>query len=154
MQDVKLSKAGLANKYVNKHYTGSPKASASAKKRSYEKTNTGYWLNSKEMDAWAANIAAEMSNIFGKDVQGMTDYLNAAAQGSTSVYKGVPVNTTLNSYHQMVFNPRNRMNTDPTTVWQKFIKTIYKDLAMHINAPQSKITQRVNTLQKPPAKPQ
>jgi hypothetical protein len=153
MQDVKLSKAGMADKYVNKHYTGSPNASASAKKRSYEKTTPGYWLNSKEMDAWAANIASEISNIFGKDVAGMNNYMNAAAQGSTIVYNGVPVNTSMNSYHQLVFDKRNKMNTDPNTVWQKFIKMIYKDLQMHINAPKSKITQRVNTSQTQQAKP-
>ena len=154
MQDVKISGAGMGNKYVNKHYTGSPNARARDKQRSYQTTTPGYWLNSKEMDAWAANIAAEISNIFGKDVAGMTNYLNAAAVGSTIVYKGVPVNTSMNSYHQILFDKRNKMNTDPNVVWQKFIKMIYKDLAMHINAPQSKITQRAKTLQTPPAKPQ
>ena len=129
MQSTKVIGKFGYNAQVNKFYTGDPKKID--KNKHYEKTKSGYWLNTDEMDAWAANAAADINNVFGKDKQAIVDYMNATAQGQAYLHNGVPVNTTLNTYRSQIFNPRYQMNTDRQVVWRRFVKDVYKDLQMH-----------------------
>jgi hypothetical protein len=143
VQTTKVAAKGKAGQYLNRHFTGDPHATQQQKRTSYEKTNSGYWLNTDEMDAFAANAAAELANIFGRDTAGIHNYLNAVSKGQTIVYNGVPVNTTMNGYYAQVFNKRYKVNTDRNEIWKRYIKNVYKDLAHYLN-----------TSQKQPAKPQ
>jgi hypothetical protein len=130
MQTTKVSKKVGTDVDVNRYYTGNPKTMN--KVHHYNNTKSGYWLNSDELDSWAANAAAELHNVFGTDVQAMTDYLNATSIGQTINYNGVPVKTTMDSYYQQVFNPRYKMNTPRQDVWRKFVKNVYKDVQMYL----------------------
>jgi hypothetical protein len=116
------------DKQVNRFYTGNPKTMR--KNQKYEKTKSGYWLNSNEMDAWSTNIAAEIHNIFGSDQQAAVQYMIAVGQNKPFRHKGVSVNTHLAHYRDEIFNPRYKMNTDRTVLWQKLLKDVYKNLQM------------------------
>ena len=126
IQGTKVTKNFGFNAQVNKFYTGNPKKID--KNKHYATTKSGYWLNSNEMDSWAANAAAEINNIFGHDVDAINQYMNIASKGQTTSYNNVPVNTSLNHYYSQIFNPRYKVNTDRQTLWRKFIKDVYKDL--------------------------
>lgn len=140
MQSNKLAAKGKTDKEYNRFYTGNPKNMD--KDHQYTQTKDGYWLNSEELDSWAANVASEIMNIFGEDTQGMVDYLNASSQGKTINYNGMPIDTTLAHYYREIFNPEYQMNTPRQEVWRKFIKNIYKDIQMY---------RKSNTWQTPPA---
>lgn len=142
------------NAQVNRFYTGdvaqlsNPETSGDYKNDLYNDTEEGYWLNADEMNSWSANAAAEINSIFGADKKSAHTYLNAIAGGKGFNYNGVPVETSMNKYHQMIFNPETHVNTDRNTIWKKFIKDVYKDVQMYQPA------QTPSALQKRLSKPQ
>lgn len=119
-----------ATKEYDRYYTGNPKTMDRAKQY---KTKSGYWLNSAEMDSWAANVASEIVNIFGTDTQAMVDYLNASSKGQTTIHQGLPVKTHLATYYKHIFNPRYKVNVPRDELWRKFIKNVYKDIQLHFH---------------------
>jgi hypothetical protein len=136
------TKTKTHSQQMNRFYTGDPKKMD--KERHYSRNKSGYWLNAEEMDAWAANAAAQMVNVFGRDTQAMNDYISLVSKGQTLNYNGVPVETTLNVYQRQIFNKRYKMNTDRNVLWKKFLKDVYKDLQMYLTSQP----------QKQPAKPE
>jgi hypothetical protein len=119
-----------ASKEYDRYYTGNPKTMDRAK---HYKNKSGYWLNSAELDSWAANVASEIVNIFGTDTQAMVAYLNAAGKGQTTIHQGLPVKTHLATYYNHIFNPRYKVNTPRQDIWRKFVKNVYKDIQLYIN---------------------
>lgn len=137
MQGVKTK---THSQKLNRFYTGDPKKMD--KQHHYSKTKSGYWLNAEEMSAWAANAAAQIVNVFGNDVQAMSDYIGLVAKGQTLNYNGVPVETALNVYQRQIFNKRYKMNTDRNVLWKKFLKDVYRDLQMHLTSQKQPSAQR------------
>ena len=131
IQNTKVAKNMGYNAQVNKFFTGPANATAQQKNKHYTNTKSGYWLNTDEMDAWAANAAAEISNAFGGDKPAMNQYMNNVSAGHTTTHNGVPVSTSMDHYRREIFNPRYNMNTDRQTVWRRFVKDVYKDLQLH-----------------------
>lgn len=130
------------NAQVNRFYTGDvdklsdPEQSGDYKNDLYTNTEAGYWLNADEMNSWSANAAAEINSIFGNDRDAAQQYLNAMAGGQQFTYNGVPVETSMQKYHDMIFDNSIQMNTDRNQVWKKFVKDVYKDVQMYKPAPQ------------------
>ena len=132
IQNSKVSKNLGHNAQVNKFYTGDPaKLTPQQKNKKYTTTQSGYWLNADEMDAWAANVAAEIKNVFGNDTHAMNQYMNNASKNQITYHNNVPVNTSLNHYRNQIFNPKYRVNVDRNKLWHRFIKDVYKDLQLH-----------------------
>ncbi len=122
---VQRTKSGGFN---NKFYTGDYRDPRNAQ-RQY-KTKAGYWLNADEIDSWATTIASEIHNIYGNDMERIKSYLNASAQGKQMhTSAGLPASTTLNHYHDVLFNKRTRTNTDKTEIWRRILKKVYKELS-------------------------
>lgn len=148
IQSSKVIKNMGYNAQVNRFYTGDPKklshpkTGGDYKNQLYDKSDSGYWLNADEMNSWATNAAAEINNVFGNDTASKNQYMNAVMSGKPFTYNGAPVDTTLNTYRNKIFDKRRRVNVDRNTLWRKFIKDVYHDV------------QLFSTSQKQPSKPQ
>ena len=122
---VQRTKSGGFN---NKFYTGDYRDPRNSTKQ--YKTKAGYWLNANEIDSWATTIASEIHNLYGNDMEKIKRYLNASAQGQQiPTSAGFPASTTLNHYHEVLFNKRTKTNTDKNEIWRRILKKVYKELA-------------------------
>ena len=127
MQSTKVAANVGSDADLRKFYVGDK---TKTNKQLY-KTKQGYYLNTDEMDSWAANIAGEIKNTFGNDRRGIDWYLNVVTRGKTARYNNLPVSTTLDHYKDIIINGKAELNVDRQELWKKLIKNVYKDLQFY-----------------------
>jgi len=127
MQSTKVAANVGSDADLRKFYVGDK---TKTNKQLY-KTKQGYYLNTDEMDSWAANIAGEIKNTFGNDQKGIDWYLNVVTRGKTARYNNLPVSTTLDHYKDLIINGKAELNVDRQELWKKLIKNVYKDLQFY-----------------------
>lgn len=136
IQKYKVSKrqgSYVRSDLLNKFYTGDPGSDDFSRNKEYQ-TPAGYFLNAFEIDAWATGIASDIANKFNNNVKAMNQYLNNASKGiATKTADGQLITTTLNTYHDKLFNPQLKTNTDKNVIWRRIIKKVYKNLEQFQN---------------------